>query len=196
MRGVSLIEILIVLTIMGVVSALAYPAMSSAMAEQRLHTGANDIVQVLQFARFQAVLRGRPYVVQVSTTDDRPGGSLRVFEGQSPWSCTDLAADPSRTLVLPGSHDEGDVGLNLHRPTGSICFKPDGRAYDTNGQPPSMPVGAQATFNVVRSGNIGFLLRRYEGEGGGMVARGVPKRVVLSHLGMAYINTDITERED
>ncbi len=207
-RGISLIEILIVLAIIGLVSVLAYPAMVSTMAEQRLHRRANEIVQAMQFARFQAVFRGRPYIVRPAPVQNRPGGTLRIFEGMTPWACGNLGPEKTKPSDVAGIEGDGpyvaldteeiggDVGLIRVAAPGDVCFKPDGRAYDANGMPLTMPAADQVTFGVARSGYVGFLLQRYEGaEGGGLVARGRARRVLLTHLGMAFINTDMTEPE-
>ena len=176
-RGISLIEILIVLAIIGLVSVLAYPAMVSTMAEQRLHRRANEIVQAMQFARFQAVFRGRPYIVRPAPVQNRPGGTLRIFEGMTPWACGNLGPEKTKPSDVAGIEGDGpyvaldteeiggDVGLIRVAAPGDVCFKPDGRAYDANGMPLTMPA-------ALRGGGGGWARGPGKGEAGAPHAPG------------------------
>lgn len=67
-RGVTLIEALITLSILAFVLALAAPAFATMMRDNRLATGANAMLGSLQLARSEAVRRGH-YVTTCVSTD-------------------------------------------------------------------------------------------------------------------------------
>lgn len=190
-RGLSLIEILIVLVIIAVVATLSYPAVTSVLADQRLRGATNDVISILQSGRFLAMLRKRAQVVTVGVVDGVPGGSLQLHESTSS-ACADVAGSPKRTLVLPSATNGGKVGMIDAAPAGllssGICFKPDGKVYDGTGLPPAMSDAEQGQYNVHRSSNIGLRVVRFEGADGSLEQVGVRKEVLLNHLGIARIN--------
>lgn len=59
MRGFTLFELLMVLLILGVVSAVAAPRLSSAMGANRARTAAEDLVSALRATRSEAIRRNR-----------------------------------------------------------------------------------------------------------------------------------------
>jgi type IV fimbrial biogenesis protein FimT len=58
-RGVTFVELVVVLAIMGVVIAIALPAFSTLMANQRIRTTAESLRSGIQLARMEALKRGR-----------------------------------------------------------------------------------------------------------------------------------------
>jgi type IV fimbrial biogenesis protein FimT len=58
--GFSLIELLVVLTLIGIVTMLAAPSFNSAFLSNRLAAYANDFVASAQLARSEAIKRNRP----------------------------------------------------------------------------------------------------------------------------------------
>jgi prepilin-type N-terminal cleavage/methylation domain-containing protein len=195
-RGLSLVEILVVVVMLALLATLSYPAMTAAMAEARVRDAANELLQTLQFARFQAVLRGRAQLVKVTPEAERPGGSFTVREARAE-SCNDLLPDVTRAVVLPPADQGGDVGLAAMAPAGmvetGVCFKPDGKAYDGTGAAPSLSSGERASYNVARAGNVAFRFLRYQQGGEGLEPVGVRKEVLLSHLGIGRINTELAD---
>ena len=61
--GFTLVELIITLTIAGILAALAVPAMQTFILDQRLTTQANDFIADLSTARSEAVKRGSNVVV-------------------------------------------------------------------------------------------------------------------------------------
>lgn len=177
-RGMTLIELMIVLVIIALVAMLSYPAVTAVLAEQRVQRASDDVISVLQAARFRALLRRRTQVVTVTLADDVPGGSLELHESTT-GACNDHGAAPVQSVVIDRPYDEGgNVGLVGLTPDGAaagICFKPDGKVYDGTG---GFPAGM---------GYVVFELARYEGSGG-PVRVGVRKEILLSHHGVARTN--------
>ena len=195
-RGFSLIELMIVIVLIALVSALSYPSIMHTMAEQRLHEGARQAVDLLQYARFQAVLRGRAQVVTMVLTDELPGGSMHVAESNS-GACNDELSAAKREFFLPTPDEGGDVGVVLAVPSGignaGICFKPNGKVYEAaSALPPRLDTDEKRAFNVPRSGNVGLRFKRFQGRDGALREAGVRKEVLLSHLGIARFNTELS----
>ena len=114
-NGFTLVELCIVVALIAILGSLSYPSMSSAMAERRLDEGSTDVMNILQFARFQAVLRGRAQIVGVQlATDASPGGTLTVREGTS-TGCSDIAPEIVNQLELAE-----DVGLTWMAPLSAM----------------------------------------------------------------------------
>ncbi len=60
MRGLTLIELLVGLTIMGIISAIAIPSFSEAIRRHQISTHTGQIYHLLVFARSQAVSYNQP----------------------------------------------------------------------------------------------------------------------------------------
>ena len=187
---------MIVVGIIALVSAIAYPSLSASLAEGRLADGATDTMSAMQFARFQALLRGRAQVVEFRTNIalDAPTASdpwvVRVRESLS-QACNNVAGGATRRVFMPKS-----VRLTTVLPAdvegSGICFKPDGKVYEAaSATPISMDGDEQAQFNQGRAGNLGVRFRRYERVGNNAIEVGVRKEVVLSHLGIARLNPEL-----
>jgi type IV fimbrial biogenesis protein FimT len=58
-RGVTFVELVVVLAIMGIVIAIALPAFGTLMANQRIRTATESLRSGIQFARMEALKRGR-----------------------------------------------------------------------------------------------------------------------------------------
>jgi len=108
-RGVTLIELMIVLVVAGVLLVLAVPSMSSLFEKQRVIDAAEEFYSQLQLARLTAVARSVPVYFNISA------------DGSTTWSfgvSTNAACDPSDnnpacTLVIDDGAG-GDV-LVTHR---------------------------------------------------------------------------------
>ena len=61
--GFTLVELMVVLTIMGIMVGLAAPTMSAAMADRRVGRAARDIVRIYRQARYSSMAYGRAYGV-------------------------------------------------------------------------------------------------------------------------------------
>lgn len=96
-QGVTLLELLVVVTIMGVIAAAATPTMGKLFANQRLRDGAMSLVAAVNYARSEAILKGTVHLVFFET--DALGATL-----------TDGASNPVPILVLddgrPGSANQ------------------------------------------------------------------------------------------
>jgi type IV fimbrial biogenesis protein FimT len=67
-KGFTLIELMIAITIMGIIAAMTYPSFSSLWVSNRLYVLANNLVSTIDYARFEAQ-RQNGYVGICSSSD-------------------------------------------------------------------------------------------------------------------------------
>ena len=108
LTGFSLIELLVVISILGVLSALAAPSFTDMLARYRNNTVADEIVNVIASARMEAIRRGGDVVIQKKTT-----GANSCSTDQE-WSCgLILWADTNRN----NTQDAGELLKELDVPS-------------------------------------------------------------------------------
>lgn len=76
-RGFTLIELMIVVTVLGIVMAIGVPSFNTMIMNNRLAAASNDVAGALHFARAEAVRRGR--TVQVEALNSNVTNGLRVW---------------------------------------------------------------------------------------------------------------------
>jgi type IV fimbrial biogenesis protein FimT len=97
---VTLLEMLVVVAIIGILAAVATPAVEPAVKRARLRGAAEEVAGFIDDARHRAVTQGRCFRVRVV------GGDTLILERRSSVDCVDLAADgwepAERTKTLRG----------------------------------------------------------------------------------------------
>jgi len=88
-RGVTLIELVIVMIIIAILAALSVPSFGVWMAHYRLRTAARDVVTVMRTAQMRAVSYNMPYGVSFNSATSqfqlyRDSGGLQVDGAASP----------------------------------------------------------------------------------------------------------------
>jgi prepilin-type N-terminal cleavage/methylation domain-containing protein len=130
LRGTSLIEMLITVSLLGIIAALAVPAMQPTVAEFRVYSSATAVASFIDDARRRAVAEGR-------CTRVRSLNGRLITERRNATDCVNLTLEgwtsAEMTLGL-----EGPVKLDLQAltnpgvtPTADhmIIFRPSGRLY-------------------------------------------------------------------
>jgi len=106
-NGFSLIELLVAISILGVLSALAAPSFTDMLARYRNNSVADEVVNVISSARMEAIRRGGDVVIQKKTS-----GANSCSTNQE-WSCgLILWADTNRN----NTQDAGELLKELDVP--------------------------------------------------------------------------------
>ena len=105
-RGVTLIEMMIALAIIGAVTALTTPALRTYFDDQRLKQAARSAADVLSLARTEAIRTGRNHIVYFSQD---PTGAALVDDGGTVVPVM-LVQDDDGTGPLPAPNGQVDAG--------------------------------------------------------------------------------------
>ncbi len=125
--GFTLVELIITLTIAGILIALAAPAMQTFIFDQRLTTQANEFIADLNIARSEAIHRGVNVVIcKQGGTDSSPSCSTSATwaSGRVVFADSDGdgAIDSNETILRVRQSLEGSNSLNAIAGTNSIVF--------------------------------------------------------------------------
>lgn len=127
-NGFTLIELIITLTIAGILIAIAAPAMQTFILDQRLTTQANEFIADLNIARSEAIHRGVNVVIcKQGGTDSSPSCSTSATwaSGRVVFadSDSDGTIDSNETVLRVRQSLEGSNSLNaIPSTTNSIVF--------------------------------------------------------------------------
>jgi type IV fimbrial biogenesis protein FimT len=113
-RGFTLIEMMLVVTILGIVLSMAVPSLSSYMDRRRVIAAAEALYGEFQYARSEAIARSQDVFVSFST------------DGSDTWSVgvsTTGGCDPTETVVTAANAcvmviDDGDGNVHGTDPDG------------------------------------------------------------------------------
>ena len=124
-RGMTLIELMIVIIILAVVIAIAAPSFTQVIKTNRMRTETNKLVAALNYAKSEAVKRNTVVTLCASSTGNSCTGNL-----QEGWLIhTGTPASPLR--VSEGLASRYTITNNVGVPaTGNIAFSPDGSTPD------------------------------------------------------------------
>lgn len=112
-RGVTLIELMVVVAMIAIVSAIAAPAFGSLIATMRLKTMAGEIQSAMTFARSEAMKRNAVVTVTPATTGWQ-GGWQTTVEG---------VTAPIQTRDAFTSGADGMTTTYIR----TVTFRPNGR---------------------------------------------------------------------
>ncbi|EHR70193.1 prepilin-type N-terminal cleavage/methylation domain-containing protein [Burkholderiales bacterium JOSHI_001] len=123
-RGFTLLELMLAVTLVGVLASMALPSFGSAVSRQRLKTVSQTLAVDMAEARHEAVRSGRPL-------------KLVVREGRDwCWAITDRADADCHQSVSGAFRQARAVdhpGLNLLQATGATFGTTDGVALQQGG---------------------------------------------------------------
>ena len=95
-RGFTLAEILIVVVLIGIVSAVAVPLFSSFLASKQLDVAAEEVANAMRFALGEANRTGGYILVDASP----PPGYLRLYNSNASGSSVSAVTDPLTKSAL------------------------------------------------------------------------------------------------
>ncbi|WP_299728224.1 GspH/FimT family pseudopilin [uncultured Endozoicomonas sp.] len=67
-QGFTLVELMVTIVVLGILLAIAFPSMQSSIASNRVRSQGQDIVNILNFARSEAISRGASVTVSPQNT--------------------------------------------------------------------------------------------------------------------------------
>ena len=104
-RGFTLLELMVTIAVLAIIATLGVPSFRELIQNNRVTTQTNELVTALNFARAEAVKRGR--TVRVTVAQAAPGWTATVF--------LDPAGDndPLRVVNRQGSNVSVDGGGNV-----------------------------------------------------------------------------------
>ena len=142
-RGVTLIELMVVVVLIGVLAGIASPGIFRAMERENARAVASGVASALRTARNQALSRGTPVWAQINfgnTAANR--GSIDLYTqgtmagGDAARNCREFNGIGSMTKVGTFSPQDisGKGAIVSVEPEATICFAPDGRVLSQTGQ--------------------------------------------------------------
>lgn len=113
--GVTLVELLVVMTIASVLLALVFPSIRAGMGTLELRSSAQRLAAASKYARDQAIFRQRPFELDIDTD----AKTVAVLDSNGSSRTFDLPADIRVAEILPPPYD---IPSRILR----YVFSPDG----------------------------------------------------------------------
>ena len=159
-NGFTLIELMVTLSVLAIMSALALPSFQTFMAENRAKAKTVELAAAIKTAQSDALRRNRQ-VVFTLTKSLNPTVSLEGISGQPnakglSWASAALKLAGSDTsvsnyeVVGVGGYAEETSDVAIKASTAAVCFLPDGslKANTATGITNASCSAANATFIV------------------------------------------------
>jgi len=142
-RGFSLIEVMIGLTVLGILISLGAPAFSGWLQSQQIRAAADAILNGMQVARGEAIKRN--LAVQMVLEPDTTGWTVCEATVQPCDSIVPANADPAiaKLAIQSRAHQEGTINARIATlPAGAVAvtFSPLGSVIPNSDSPLTSPL--------------------------------------------------------
>jgi len=157
-QGFTLVEMLVALTIFGLLLATSAPAFSTWVKNARIRTAAQQLQDGIRLAHAEASRRSRQTVF--SLTNDVPGLNSAAVANGSNWAVhtVPLLGSETREFIQGARIADQTAGVTITGPA-ALCFNSAGRRQVTNATPgvsgadcTTNAATAQLAYNVTSSG--------------------------------------------
>lgn len=120
-RGITLVELMVIVTIIGIVSAMAFPDFTQAINSLRFKGAARDIVSTMRLARSNAISQKQPYGVYFDQDTMTMTSFLDVVNP------TNNAFESGDSVLVVDTLPDDFVALGTSF-GGSLVYQPNGTA--------------------------------------------------------------------
>lgn len=186
-RGTSLVELMMGLTILMVLGAMAVPGIGSMLRNYNLRSAADELVYAVDLARSQAMANRTAYGIVFDNATANGQYVFRVYKGSDATCASAAAGNLVRTVDYSATNADNNPAIMFTRtapsevatPAAFLCFKPDGRLIrGDNGRTFSAPTGS-----LLSAGDVVLELARAEGGG----AIGTPLQIQIGYNSTARV---------
>jgi prepilin-type N-terminal cleavage/methylation domain-containing protein len=161
-KGFTIIELLVVLVLIGIISAVGYPSMSGWRIDRDVRSATEKISSLFTNITIRTKNNSYPFV-QVNIKKPLSGSSKGMpqelfndkLNNEATISCTDNDWDDDDKVQTVSSYQLVDeVFINMSSGSGSVCFSNDGAYFDEtlsfpNVNAPGSKEGSDVTKNYV-----------------------------------------------
>lgn len=141
-RGLTLVELLLGITILGVLVSLGPPSFTHLMAASRLQAVESDLIGMLASARSAALMHNRRVTLCRSEDGRQCAGDVRV--GQRQWQGAILFVDLDQNRVV-GNDETVFYVANFHTAATILWNRGDALVYQPDG---TVLGGSNGTFQI------------------------------------------------
>lgn len=150
-RGVTLVELMVVIALIAVIAAIASPGIYRGIERANSRAAAREVVAMLRQARDQAKTRQIPLWVSITPAAGTSRGTIQIARhaNDTVRSCREFdAASMVVVSTLNLNEIAGDVAIREVVPPATdgyhLCYTPQGTTVRTTGIPLPSPSGACA----------------------------------------------------
>lgn len=153
-NGFTMLELLLVVSIVIVLTAMAIPAALSAVKTYQLDAAADSASGAIQSSRYQAIMHGYPYQIDFDSTANQ-----YTISNEVPPAVT--FSTVGSAVPISGSQVTMGVGTASSGSTGHLIlqFKPNGSISITSGQtsPATLTIAFNGTTKQLTVSNYGSI---------------------------------------
>tara|TARA_B110000003_G_scaffold202107_1_gene200762 strand:+ start:742 stop:1413 length:672 start_codon:yes stop_codon:yes gene_type:complete len=149
-KGFTLLELLVVLVLIGIISAVGYPSMSSWRSDRDVKSAAEKISNLFTNITIRTKNNSYPYVKVSVMKAAGAGGVLTLnskgmlqemfsdkLNATTPPTCTDTEWDTIQAIRTYELTE--DVFINMKSGNGAVCFSADGAYFQKTGTIDAFP---------------------------------------------------------
>ena len=118
-KGFTLVELIIVMTMLAIVAAIAMPSLSRSMRQRNLDGEATRLLALTEYGRDEAVSQGVPMIVWIDAKSQRYGIEPKAGFDADEARARDYAMSPDVQIEITKAPASGGI-------VGAMEFGPDG----------------------------------------------------------------------
>lgn len=144
-RGFSLLELMVAVSITGILLAVGVPSFQSTLLKARATTLADRLITAIYYVRSEAISRN----TRISLCASRDGSTCEV--GAASWNSGWIAIDPADTVIKIWQINDTNSQVQLLNLTGNVNVSQNRLVYNSLGD-----ATMQNTAGAIVNATIGF----------------------------------------